>query len=113
MQMPSMAASMIPEVEQEAAITRRLLDVVPSDKLGWKPHEKSMSLGELTWHIATLNGFFSELSQKPSFDLATAEKTPTPDTVSEMIAEHSRGTAKAKKILAGMTNEQALETFER
>ena len=40
------------ELEQEAATTRRVLDRVPEDKLGWKPHAKSMTLGELAGHLA-------------------------------------------------------------
>ena len=41
----SLAGTLIQEVEQEAATTRRVLERVPGDKLGWKPHAKSMSLG--------------------------------------------------------------------
>ena len=35
------------EFTQEAAITRRLLERVPADRLGWRPHQKSMSVGAL------------------------------------------------------------------
>ncbi|HZI18506.1 MAG TPA: hypothetical protein VEY09_07905 [Pyrinomonadaceae bacterium] len=34
------------ELEQEAATTRRLLERVPEDQFGWKPHEKSMTMGQ-------------------------------------------------------------------
>ena len=40
------------EIRVEAAITKRILDRVPADKLSWKPHPKSMSLGQLARHIA-------------------------------------------------------------
>jgi len=42
------------EFHAEVPATRRLLERVPGDKLGWKPHHKSRSLGELTAHIAGL-----------------------------------------------------------
>ncbi|MFM9903317.1 MAG: DinB family protein [Pyrinomonadaceae bacterium] len=112
MQMPSMAASMIPEVEQEAATTRRLLDVVPNDNLSWKPHEKSMSLGELAWHVAACNRNISEMALLPSFDPTAVEMPKAPDNIEAIIAEHTSGTERATEILAGMTNEAAMDNFE-
>ncbi len=44
------------EFEKEAEGTRRLLENMPEDKLAWKPHEKSHSLGELALHIASISG---------------------------------------------------------
>lgn len=41
------------ELEQEAVTTRRVLERVPEDKLSFRPHPKSMSLGQLALHIAT------------------------------------------------------------
>ena len=42
------------EFEQEAAITRKFLPLVPEEKFGWKPHEKNMTLKELAVHIAEI-----------------------------------------------------------
>ena len=44
----------VSEFKDEVAITRRCLDRVPDDKLRWKPHPKSMTLGQLAWHVATI-----------------------------------------------------------
>lgn len=111
-EMPSIAASMIPELEAEAAITRRLLDVVPGDKLGWKPHEKSMSLGELAWHIATCNRAISEMSLADSVDFGKIEMPKAPDNVAAMIEEHTAGTARAKEILGQTANESLMKDVE-
>src|SRR5581483_9511826 len=46
--------SLIAELEREGKSTERILDRVPADKLEWRPHAKSMSLGELAGHIARL-----------------------------------------------------------
>ena len=46
----AIADALIAELEQEAATTRRVLERVPADKLAWKPHDKSMSLGRLALH---------------------------------------------------------------
>lgn len=40
------------ELDPEFATTRKFLELVPDEKLGWKPHEKSMELGRLAWHLA-------------------------------------------------------------
>ena len=44
------------ELVQEAKATRRLLERVPEGRLTWKPHPKSMSLGQLALHVATVPG---------------------------------------------------------
>ncbi len=48
------AESLIAELEREGESTVRILQRVPMDRFDWKPHAKSMSLGQLAWHIATL-----------------------------------------------------------
>ncbi|HEX2061208.1 MAG TPA: DinB family protein [Thermoanaerobaculia bacterium] len=50
----AIAQQFIGELQQESATTRRVLERVPESHLGWKPHPKSMSLGELAFHIAVL-----------------------------------------------------------
>jgi len=49
-------APMLEEFRSEAVITRRVLERVPTDKLSWKPHPKSMTLGQLAQHIASVPG---------------------------------------------------------
>jgi uncharacterized damage-inducible protein DinB len=50
----TLAESLIAELEREGKSTVRILQRVPMDRVDWKPHAKSMSLGQLAWHIATL-----------------------------------------------------------
>lgn len=58
------------DLEHELASTRRVLERLPEDKFGWKPHEKSYSLGTLAFHIANLV-FWQKISFTESgFDLA-------------------------------------------
>ena len=45
------------ELQQEAETTRKMLALVPYDKVGWKPHEKSMTLERLAAHVAELPGW--------------------------------------------------------
>jgi uncharacterized damage-inducible protein DinB len=50
--------SILPEFDHEMATTRKLLERVPEDKKDWQPHPKSMSLGRLSQHLATLPNWF-------------------------------------------------------
>lgn len=61
--------TLLPEFDAEMASTRRTLERIPEDKLGWKPHEKSMLLGRLAGHLAELPGFASAM-KTDVFDLA-------------------------------------------
>jgi uncharacterized damage-inducible protein DinB len=42
------------QLEKEAPVTRKMLERVPEDRLGWQPHPKSMSLGQLATHVAEI-----------------------------------------------------------
>jgi uncharacterized damage-inducible protein DinB len=65
------------EMEQEAAITRKILERMPTDKLGWKPHEKSMTMQNLAVHIAELPSWVSMAFNTSELDFAVMDYTPT------------------------------------
>ena len=48
----SIAKSLLAEFEIQAPITRKFLERLPEDKFTWKPHEKSMTAGQLAYHLA-------------------------------------------------------------
>jgi uncharacterized damage-inducible protein DinB len=50
----SIAQEFLAEFEVQAPVTRRFLERLPEEKLTWKPHEKSMSAGQLAHHLATV-----------------------------------------------------------
>ena len=47
---------MLQELEDEAVTTRRVLERVPDNRLGWRPHPKARTLGELALHVAIVPG---------------------------------------------------------
>jgi hypothetical protein len=51
------------ELEQEAKTTRRVLERLPAGKLSWRPHQKSMSLGQLGLHVAQTPGAVAQLAK--------------------------------------------------
>ena len=68
--------SMLMEFNQEAATTKRVLDRIPADKLGWKPHERSMTLGQLAMHVALVPGAIVHITKSDVFDATQGNFTP-------------------------------------
>jgi uncharacterized damage-inducible protein DinB len=66
----SVAQMLLPEFDNEMKTTRRVLERVPEDKMGWQPHEKSMTLGRLAGHLAELAGWGAYTLENDSLDLA-------------------------------------------
>src|SRR5450432_1930111 len=69
--------SILPEFDNEMAITRKTLDRVPEDRPDWKPHEKSMALGRLAGHLAELPSFVSMILRDDSFNMRPAGGGPS------------------------------------
>ena len=92
---------LLQELEQEATTTRRVLERVPNDRLAWKPHDKSMSLGQLALHVATVPGAIAELSQISPFPLPKFEQ-PSASSAAELVPALDESIAKAQTILRGM-----------
>lgn len=66
----SIAQSLLPEFDHEAASTRALLAVVPEAKAAWKPHPKSMALGELAAHLVDVLAWVPPTALQDSLDVA-------------------------------------------
>ena len=60
--------SLIAELKYESASTKKLLERVPMEKKDWKPHEKSMTLGRLATHVATIPHWISDIFHIDEFD---------------------------------------------
>lgn len=63
---------LLAEFDHEIGTTRRLLERLADDRLAWKPHERSMSMGGLATHISNLSYWGTIILNQPSFDLADA-----------------------------------------
>jgi uncharacterized damage-inducible protein DinB len=94
----SKIAAIVQELENEAKTTRRVLERVPSDKLAWKPHAKSMSLGELALHVAMSPGVICGWAAQDVTQF-TGEKMPAPKSTEEILAAHDRSVTTSKELL--------------
>lgn len=91
----------IQELELEAARTRRLLERVPTDKLAWAPHAKSMTIGKLASHIASIPGRLSAWILTDEFNFSP-NPTPEPTSTADILAAHDASVATAKQNLTAV-----------
>ncbi len=99
---------MIGEIQQEAATTKRVLERVPQDKLGWKPHPRSMSLGQLAMHVATIPGGITRLAQVDDFEINPANLIPAvPKNTEEILVALEASVKAAKDYLGGVSESAA------
>ena len=64
--------ALLADFDHEMGSTRKLLERLPEDKLAWKPHDKSMSLGGLATHLGSIPHWAGAILNDPAFDLAVA-----------------------------------------
>ena len=92
---------LLAELEQEAETTRRVLERIPQAHLAWKPHPKSMSLGQLALHVATVPGNVAELAALDVVPNPPGFIQPEAATASELVPTLKESVAKAKRALGG------------
>lgn len=106
----TIAPVLVAEFDHEVAITRKLLERTPAAAASWKPHAKSMSLGQLACHLAEIPGWGGPMLQLPELDIAPvggpAYTSPVFESVEALLALFDRNTAEARPVLAGMSDEE-------
>ena len=104
---------LLQELETEADATRRALERVPEAHLGWKPHEKSMSLGQLAGHVAQLPTLIVPAFTQDELDFATAGWKPfNPQTTAELVEQHDANIRAAADTLRGAADEKMGESWQ-
>jgi uncharacterized damage-inducible protein DinB len=91
--------ALIPEFDHEVANTRKTLERVPEDKLSWKPHEKSMSLGHLARHVAEIPSWTGPTIEQDSLDLAGYKPPAEPKTRKEILDVFDKNVKAARASL--------------
>jgi uncharacterized damage-inducible protein DinB len=101
---------LLQELDHEAKATRRVLERVPEDRLGWKPHDRSMSLGQLALHVAIVPGAIAEMSHNSPFSVPQF-KQPSATSVAQLIETLDTSLAKARQILSGIDDAALANTW--
>jgi uncharacterized damage-inducible protein DinB len=98
------------ELEAETAATRKCLERIPETLFGWKPHEKSMTMGYLALLVAEIPKWIAHIIEKGDIDFATFEHVQ-PKTTEDLVAHFDENIQWAKGALQNVSNEALLEPF--
>ena len=96
----SISAALLPEFDHEMATTRKTLERVPDDKLGWTPHDRSMTLGRLASHIAEMPAWGVAGLKMDSLDMG-GYKPWQGASREEILAVFDKNVADARAAIAG------------
>lgn len=96
--------AILAELHQESAATLRVLEAVPEARLTWRPHPKSMSLGQLALHVATIPAQIPKLAEQ---DLVALPDFTPPEAGSrkELLEAHAGSLAVAQATLSGWSDD--------
>ena len=104
----AMVDHLLPEFDHEMATTRRLLERVPDDRLSWKPHAKSFSLGQLAQHVANIPTWGHMTLAQPEIDLATYPPVAELGSRGAILEFFERNAAEARRSLVGKTDAELM-----
>ena len=104
----TISETLLPEFDQEMTNTRKLLERVPEDKLAWKPHEKSMTLGRLAGHVAELPNWAVNAIRLSSLDLTPPAGGFQPSVArsrKELLETFDKNVSEAREAIVGASDE--------
>ncbi len=103
---------LLAELEKEAEVTRAFLESVPADKLDWRPHDKSMTLGELALHIASLPASMCDFAAADSFDMENVDHQPaSPESAEALLPKFQESVEAAASYLGALDDEKAMQEW--
>jgi len=106
----SIAKALLAEFEIQAPITRKFVERLPEDKYTWKPHAKSMTAGQLAYHLASVPGGVVRLANanptpEPSFNF------PQPANRQELLNVFDESVATVRSELSKASDAHLNETW--
>src|SRR5215217_7039011 len=100
----AIADALLPEFDHEVVTTRTLLERVPDGKFEWKPHDRSMSLGQLASHLATMLSWGTATLKQSEFDLSGPFTPPALNTRADLLASFDKEAAATRAAVAATTD---------
>jgi uncharacterized damage-inducible protein DinB len=107
----SIAQSLLAEFEVQAPITRKFLERLPEDKLTWKPHEKSMSAGQLAHHLAFVPGGVMRAVQSNPTPAPDFANFPQPASSGEILKTFDESISAVRNLLPKFDDAAMRETW--
>lgn len=107
----SLAESMLAEFEAQAPVTRKFLERLPADRLTWKPHEKSMTAGQLGLHLALVPGGVVRFVQQNPAQAPDFKDFAQPASVGEILGAFEASIATVRTVLTQLGDAGLQETW--
>lgn len=107
----SIAKTILAEFEGQAPITRKFLERVPEDRLTWKPHEKSMTAGQLAFHLAMVPGGVIRAVQNTTAPAPDFANFPQPATTEEVLHKLEESVKTVRTLLPTLDDTKMQETW--
>jgi uncharacterized damage-inducible protein DinB len=107
----SIAQSFLSEFEAQALVTRKFLERLPEDKLTWKPHNKSMSAGQLAYHLASVPGGIVRFVENNPAQAPESFHFPQPASREEILKTLEESIATVRSVLPKFDDAAMNETW--
>ena len=95
----TIAQSFLAEFEMQAPITRKFLERLPEDKLTWKPHTKSLTAGQLAYHLATVPGAIVQFVALNPAQAPKGFEFPQPVSRAEILKAFDEGVVTVRSVM--------------
>ncbi|QDV52543.1 DinB family protein [Gimesia fumaroli] len=106
----TIAESILPEFEIEMAGTRKVLERIPDDKLDWKAHSKSNTIGWVAKHLTEIASWTASILAHDSFDInpkdCEAYKPPQLNTTQEILDQFDKYVEESKQLIQQTPDEE-------
>lgn len=102
----NLAQQLKQEFERESVSMQKVLERIPTDKFDWKPHEKSMSIKQLSVHVAEITGLISLIINQDELDFAKVTKKPEINSAEELVAFYKKLKQKSLEALDVVSDEE-------
>jgi len=105
------AQALLAEFEVQAPVTRRFLERLPEEKLTWKPHEKSLTAGQLALHLALVPGAIARFVQSNPAQAPQGFNFPQPASRDEILKAFDESIATVRGVLPTFDDAAMTETW--
>ncbi len=100
--------ALLPEFDHEMATTRKLLERVPEARLGWKPHQRSMSLARLATHLAEIPRWSKHIIDEDEIDLKGDYRPNEETSVAAILSLFDKSVAESRKSMAAKSDAELM-----
>lgn len=103
---------LLTEFNQEFNTTRKFLERIPEDKLDWRPHEKSLTVGQLGLHMAAmLSGIVQMAREQVAAFPDFSRGNPQPKAAAEILGALEDGKGVVEQYLSSLTDEECFSNW--